>query len=223
MDTKTIQEQMNQLNKKMDLVLEAMNQQHQKSEQMEDLFADLQIVGKDIYDTAVIDLENQQVELDIDQLKHLGLKLLTNVEDITIMLSLFESLVDFARDAGPIFRELIIDSIKRLNELEKKGYFDFFRELGRLVDILVNHFTKGDMALLADNVVIVAETIQKVTQPEIMKTVQNVLGSYNELDKEHVPEYSLIKLIREFNRPEMKKMIGLMVSIMTNLYKREFG
>ncbi len=219
MENKNIQEQMNELNQKMDLVLESLTQQHRKTEQVEDLFADLQVVGKDMYDTAVVELENQQVELDVDQLKNLGLKLLTNVEDISVMLSLFESLVDFARDAGPLFREWVIDATKRLNEFEQKGYFEFFGELGRLVDNLVTHFSKEDVAALADNIVIIIETIKSMTQPEIMKSVQKVLEVYNQFDKEKIPEYSLVKLIRELRKPEMKKSMGMMVSMAKNLYK----
>ncbi len=219
MDNKNIQEQMNELNQKMDLVLESLNQQNRKTEQVEDLYADLQIVGEDMFDTAVFELENQQVELDMDQLKHLGLKLLTNVEDITVMLTLFESMVDFARDAGPLIREWIIDATKRLNEFEQKGYFEFFGELGRLVDNVVTHFSKEDVASLADNVVLIVETIQRMTQPEMMKSVQKVLEAYNELDIGKIPEYSLFKLIKELRKPEMKKSMGMMVSFMENLYK----
>ncbi len=217
MDNQNIQKQINELNLKMDLVLKSLDQQNRKAESIEDLFADLQIIGKDMYDTAVIELENQQVELDVDQLKYLGLKLLNNINDITVMLSVFESTVDFARDAGPLVRESIIDMTKKLHEFEKKGYFEFFTELGKVIDNLVSHFTKEDVASLADNIVIIVDTISKMTQPEMMLSIQKALDVYNSIDKETVPEYSLFKLVKEFNRPEMKKAMGLAVTFMKSI------
>ncbi len=219
MDNQNIQEQINQLNRKMDLVLESLNQQNRKAEQVEDLFADLQIVGKDMYDTAVVELENQQVELDIDQLKFLGLKLLNNINDITVMLSVFESTVDFAKDAGPLVRESIIDMTKKLHEFEKKGYFEFLSEIGKMIDNLICHFSKDDVALLADNIVLIVDTMRKVTQPEMMHSIQNALNIYQHIDRDNVPEYSLFKLLKEMNRPEMKKMMGLAVNFMKEMSK----
>ncbi len=219
MDNQNIQEQINKLNLKMDLVLKSLDQQNRKAESVEDLFADLQIIGKDMYDTAVVELENQQVELDIDQLKYLGLKLLNNINDITVMLSVFESTVDFARDAGPLVRESIIDMTKKLHEFEKKGYFEFITEIGKVVDNLVTHFTKDDVASLADNIVLIVDTMRKMTQPEMMLSMQKALDVFNSIDKEKVPQYSLLKLIKELNKPEMKKAMGFAVAFMKSISK----
>jgi len=212
-----IQEQMLQLNQKMDVVLNIMSQQQQKTERVEDLLADLQIVGKDMYDTAVVELENQQVEIDVDEIKALGIKLLHNVENIGTVLSMFESTVDLAKDAGPIIRESIIDLTKKLNEFEQKGYFEFFAELARLLDNIVASFSKVDVAQLADNVVSILNTVKDLTQPQMMHAVGNALKAYNSMEMATVPEYSLFKVLREINTPEMKKAMGFMITFMKNI------
>jgi len=212
-----IQEQIYQLNKKMDVVLDIVSQQQQKTESVEDLLSDLQIVGKDMYDTAVVELENQQVEIDIDEIKTLGIKLLHNVENIGTVLSMFESTVDLAKDAGPIVRESIIDLTKKLHEFEQKGYFEFFAEAGKIIDNIVTSFSKEDVAQLADNVVTILNTVKDLTQPEMMHTVGNALKAYNSMEMETVPEYSIFKLMREINKPEMKKAMGFMVTFMKNI------
>ena len=135
-----LQKQINQLDKKMDVLLSIVTQQQQKTESVEDMLADLQIVGKDLYDTAVVELENQQVEIDIDEIKKIGIGLLHNIENMGVMLNMFESVVDFSKDAGPLVRESIIDLTKRLNEMEQKGYFEFFAEAGRVIDNVVMAF-----------------------------------------------------------------------------------
>jgi len=217
MQEQGIQEQINQLNRKMDVVLEIVTQQQNKTESVEDLLADLQIVGKDFYDTAVVDLENQQVEIDLEELKNIGIRLLQNIENIGLVLNMFESMVDLSKDAGPLVRESIIDLSKRLHEIEQKGYFEFFTEAGRAIDNVVKAFSKEDVALLADNIVNILKTAKSLTQPEMMGAVDNAIKAYNSMEMETVPEYSVFKLMREINKPEMKKAMGFMVTFMKNI------
>jgi uncharacterized protein YjgD (DUF1641 family) len=219
MNDQNIQEQINQLNQKMDLVLDSLDRQNRKAESVEDLLADLQIVGKDMYDTAVVELEDQQVEVDLEQVKNMGIKLLLNINNIADILSLFESSVDFVKDAAPLARESIIDLTHKLNVIEQKGYFEFFAEVSRIIDNVVTHFTAEDVRLLADNIVTIVGTLKKLTQPELMCSVQNALKVYQSIDSKNAPEYSIFKLIRELNKPEMKKAMGFMVLFMKNMTK----
>lgn len=212
-----LQEQINQLNKKMDVVLDIVTQQQQKTESVEDLLADLQIVGKDMYDTAVVELDNQQVEIDVEEIKNIGIRLLHNIENIGVMLNVFESAVDFTKDAGPLVNESIIDLTKRMHEIEQKGYFEFFAEAGRVIDNVVMAFSKEDVAQLADNIVTILNTVKSLTQPQMMRAFDNALKAYNSMEMENVPEYSVFKLLREINKPEMKKAMGFMVTFMKNI------
>lgn len=212
-----LQEQINQLNQKMDVVLSIVTQQQLKAESVEDLLADLQMVGKDMYNTAVVELENEQVEFDMEQIKKLGIRLLHNVENIGVVLSMFESMIDFTRDAGPLVRESIIDMSRRLNEFEQKGYFEFFAEVGKVIDNVVTAFSKEDVVQLADNIVTILKTVKSLTQPEMMHTLDNALKAYNSMEMESIPEYSVFKLMREINKPEMKKAMGFMVTFMKNI------
>ncbi|RLD55553.1 MAG: hypothetical protein DRI97_09270, partial [Bacteroidetes bacterium] len=137
------------------------------------------------------------------------------------VLDTFESTTDFLKDASPIFNEMIIDLIKKLNEFDRKGYFEFLAEAGAIVDNVVTHFTRDDIKLLADNVVPMLETVKSLTQPEMLKSVNNAVKIFSRLEMEAVPEYSVWKLIREMNKPEMKRAIGFMVSFMKNMSQPE--
>jgi len=194
---KDIQIQINTLNDKVDLILEYVNQQRLKSQSVDDLIADASIIGKDMYDSAVMELENNGV------------------------LDTFESTTDFLKDASPIVNEMIIDLIRKLNEFDQKGYFEFLAEAGAIVDNVVTHFTRDDIRLLADNVVPMLETVKSLTQPEMLKSVNNAVKIFSRLEMEAVPEYSVWKLIREMNKPEMKRAIGFMVSFMKNMSQPE--
>ena len=214
---KNIQEQINELNGKVDLILEYVNQQRLKSGSIDDLVADVSIIGKDMYDSAVTELEDRSIEIDPEDVKMIFLKLLRNIRNINGVLDTFESTADFLKDASPIANEMIIDFIKKLNEFDKKGYFEFFAEVGSIIDNIVTHFSREDIRSLADNIVTIMETVKSITQPEMLNSINNAVRIYGSIEMDSVPEYSVWKLIREMNKPEMKRALGFMVSFMKNL------
>ncbi len=217
MEEKALQTQVAELNQKVDLLLEYVNQQRLKTNQLEDLIADVSIVGKDMYDTAVEDLDNRMVNLDLDQVKGLVLRILRNIENMNNFLEMFESITDLMKDAGPIVNEVIIDFTKKLNELDQKGYFEFFAETGKIFDNIITHYSTKDVKELADNVVTIMETVRSATQPEMMSALNNGLKIYGSMEMDNVPEYSIFKVMREMNQPEMKRALGFFVTFMKNM------
>ncbi len=217
MEEKTLQTQIAELNQKVDLLLEYVNQQRLKTNQMEDLVADISIVGKDMYDSAVDELDNRMVNLDLDQVKGLVLRVLSNIENMNKFLELFESMNDLMKDASPIFNEVIIDFTKKMNEFDQKGYFEFFAEAGNIFDNIVTHYSPEDVRDLSDNIINIMETVRSATQPKMMKAINNGLTIYGSIEMEHIPEYSIFKVLREMNKPEMKRALGFFVTFMKNM------
>ena len=218
---KSIQTQIDALNDKVDLILEYVNQQRLKSQSVDDLIADVSIVGKDMYDSAVTELDNRSIEIDPEDVKMIALKLIRNVRNINNVLDTFESTADFLKDASPIMNEMVIDMIKKLHEFDQKGYFEFFAEAGNILDNVVTHFSREDVKLLADNIVPMLETVKSLTQPEMLKSVNNAVKIFSRLEMDSAPEYSIWKLMREMNKPEMKRAIGFMVTFMKSMSQSE--
>ena len=217
MEEKALKEQVSELNQKVDLLLEYINEQRLKTNQLEDLVSDLSLVGKDIYDTAVDELDKRQVELDPEQLKGAGLRLLRNIENMNKALEAFESMADFMKDASPIANELIIEFTRKMHELDQKGYFEFFRESGRIFDNIITHYSAEDVKNLADNIIPIMDAVKAMTQPQMMVAVDNAIKVYGSIDTKDVPEYSFWKLLKEIRKPEMKRAMGFTVTFMKNL------
>jgi uncharacterized protein YjgD (DUF1641 family) len=51
----------------------------------------------------------------------------------------------------------------------------------------------------------------------MMSALNNGLKIYSSLEMENVPEYSIIKVMREMNKPEMKRALGFFVTFMKNM------
>jgi uncharacterized protein YjgD (DUF1641 family) len=212
-----MQEQINEINRKLDLVLEEVYAQKQSRETMTDLVDDLSIVGKDVFQTTVQRLDKEGVELDADTLASIGIRLLANLENINNMLEMMESMNDFVKDVSPIAHQVGLTAIEKVNELDQKGYIDFFKEMAKVADNVITHFTLEDVRELADKIVPILEMVKEITQPDMLESVHNAVVVYKNLETENIPEYSIWKLMREMNSPEMKKGMGFMMSFLKNL------
>lgn len=124
-----IQEQINDIQRKLDTILESIEQQKQSREALDDLVADVGLVAKDAFGHAVVTLDKAQVELDHSHLSMLFIKFLQNIDTFYEMLEMMESARDFLKDATPILHQVGLDAIHKMNEFDRKGYFDILRNL----------------------------------------------------------------------------------------------
>ncbi len=216
---KNLEQRIDALDRKMDLILEYVHQQKMNSNMVEDLVSDLSIVGKDAYDSTVKELDMRQVVLEPSELTDLAVAFLRNIGNIKTVLETLEMAVDLGKEVGPIANEVIIDFTKQMNEFEQKGYFRFFKEFGPIIDNVVQGFSPEDLKGLADNIVSILNTFKEMTQPEVLDTMQNAIKAFNSMETETVPSYSVWKLLREMNSPEMKKALGYGITFMKNVSK----
>ena len=215
--TPEVQDQINAINQKLDIVLEEITIQKQKRQEVEDLVTDLSIIGNDMFKASVDELDHAGVELDSEALKGLFFKLLRNVGTLNELVEMMESAADLAKDAAPIIHQLGLQGISQMNELEKKGYFEFIKELFTVVDNVVTHFSKEDIRLLAENVVTILETIKNLTQPDMLGAMNNAVNIYKKIETHDIQEYSLWKAFKEMRSPEMRKGIGFMITFLKNI------
>jgi len=206
-----------ELNQKVDTILEYVNQQRLKSQAIDDLIADASIIGKDVYDSTVQALDDREVRLEPDDLRELGIRFAQNVGNFNTILDTLGSVMDLMQDVGPIANEVIIDGTKKLYEFEQKGYFEFFKEFGAIVDNIVTHYGINDVRMLADNVVTILDTVKNLTQPEMLKSIDNAVKVFGNMETENVPEYSIFRVMREINKPEMKKAWGFLFTFLKNI------
>lgn len=214
-----IQEQINEINRKMDIMLEEVMAQRETRLSIEDLTSDLTIVGTDVFKSTVTELENAGVELDGEAVKQLMLKLVRNVGTINEMFEMMESVNDLAKDASPILHQIGLDGIHLMNQFEQKGYFDFLKEAMSIMDNVVEHFSVEDVRLLADNAVSILETVKSLTQPDMLKAINSGLVVYKSIEIEDVKEYSLWSAFKAMNSKEMKRGLGFMITFLQNIAK----
>jgi uncharacterized protein YjgD (DUF1641 family) len=214
-----VQEQINEINQKLDLLLQYVNEQRLKSETIEDLVADVSIISKDAFSSAVEELDTRGIELNIEDVKLLAFKLIRNVNNFSQVMDMFESITDLLKDVGPIVNEVGIDFTHKLNEFEQKGYFEFFKEIANIMDNVISSYPPEEVRALSENIVTILDTVRNITQPDMLHAINNAVSIFKNLDTENIKEYSLWKAFREMNTPEMKRGIGFMITFLKNLSK----
>ena len=215
------QTQIDEINSKLDLILEEIELQKKHRREMEDLKEDLFRVGKDVYETAVTELEEVHDHIKTGDIVHLGKKLLRNVNNLNRAFDQLESTRDFLHDISPLVRESIIDTMNKMDEFDRKGYFEFIKELQKAGDNVVTSFTPNDVKLLGDNIVTILNTIKNLTQPDMLQAINNAVAVYKNIDVKVDEKVSLFSLMKEVNSPEVKRGLAVGLKFLKNLASLE--
>ena len=217
MNEQRLQEQIDAINHKLDVILEEIELQQRHRREIEDLKDDLMRVGKDVYQTAVDELEDVHDYLRTGDMLYMGKKLLRNVTTLTAMFEQLESMRDFLQDAAPLARESFIDFMNTLDEFDRKGYFAFMKELGNVADRVVTSFSPEDVKNLGDNVVTILNTVKNMTQPDVLHAVNNALNVYKKLDMEVEEDISFMALLKEMNTSEARKGMAIAIRFLKSI------
>lgn len=212
-----MQFQIDEINRKLDIIIEEVYAQKEARQSVEDLVEDVSIIGKDIFKHTVRELDKAGVEIDRDALAGIGIKLIRNIGTINELLDTLESVNDLVKDVSPILHQAGLDAVHKMAKLEQKGYFEMLREVRRMLDNIVTHFSKEDVRALSDNIVVILETLKNLTQPDMLKAINNAVTIYKNLDVEDIPEYSIIGAWRELRKPDMRRGIGFMITFLKKL------
>jgi uncharacterized protein YjgD (DUF1641 family) len=215
-----IQAQIDQINKKLDIILEEIELQKKHRLEVEDLKDDLMRVGKDLYQTAVEELDQIHDHVNTRDILHFGKYMLRNVNTISKVVQQLESTKDFLNDAAPIIREYIVDFMAKMDEFDRKGYFEFIKESQNIVDKVVTSFSKEDVKALGDNVVTILNTIKNLTQPDMLHAINNALNVYKKLDIDVGDKVSLFSILKEMNSPEVRKGLVFALRFLKSLAER---
>ncbi len=191
METEVLQQQINELNQKVDLLLEYVKEQRQKQQVWADLSDDLYRVGKDAFQTLVKDLDDRSIEVDMEQAKMMIYRLLQNIETFNTLLSMLQSTVDFIKDASPIVKEIIIDLTYELDRLEKAGVFDSLKKIAT-----------------------------NLSDPQFLNALANITTVITTVKPdEKLDNKSLFKLFRELNSKEVRQSMSYGIRVLKEISK----
>lgn len=210
-------ERLEALDRKMDLVLEELAAVRRVRREIDELRDDLTRVGKEMLPALATELDDVAPHIRPDDVAALLKQVLRSVDDLHASLGALHGARELVTDATPIARQLMNDAIEKLDELDRKGYFEKGREMTKVLDNVVANFSLEDIRLLSENVVAILSTVKNLTQPEMLTAINNAVEVYKKIDFDRVEEFSLWTAFKEVNKPEMRRGLGFLIVFLRNL------
>ena len=218
-----LEKRLDDINRKLDVLTAQMAQAERSRREWQELKDDLSRIGAEVFQTAVTELDEISHHFDAGDLLHLLKKLLRNTRNLSKLLDQMESAADFVMDAAPLGKQAFLELLNTLNELERKGYFAFFKELLHVGDRIVTTFSVEDVKALGENITTILMTIKSLTQPDMLTAVNNAVMVYKNLDIHVDEKISYWDLLKDARTPEMKRSLAFGIQLLKNLAHSELA
>jgi uncharacterized protein YjgD (DUF1641 family) len=186
--------------------------ERQRQERAE-LVRDVTPIADQAFHLAIEQLEEVQEYVDLADLLRLLKRLLRNARNLERMLDQLEAVSDLAGTLGPLADQAFEKSVDALAEMERRGYFAFARGGARILDTLVTSLSEEDVRRLGDNIVLIANTVKDMTQPEILGFVRSTL-LLAEQELEQPLDTSTLGLLRQMSDPRVRRGLALTLRVL---------
>jgi uncharacterized protein YjgD (DUF1641 family) len=220
MSDKLIQEQINEINRKLDLLIEEVTIQKQNREAVNDLIDDVAVIGKDVFKNMVVELDDAGIELDGEALRNLILGLIRNIKNLNMVIETLESMNDLAKDLTPIIKQIGLDGINKFHELEQKGYFDVMNQMGVTIDTVLSKYSREDLRKLSENLIPVTDSLMILADRRVLEKIDSISTTLRDIKIDEIEEYSVWRLMRDMNKPEVKKSIGFIMAFLSKINEK---
>lgn len=184
--------------------------QQRRRQEWDELRNDLTPVVNEVYHLSVQQLEEVESYVQLEDLLRVLKRLMRNTRNLDQMLDQLESLADLSREISPLSQDAFLVLMTRLDEMERKGYFDFLRGGMGIIDEIVTNFSQEDIRQLGENVVLILQTVKEMTQPEVMHMMRSTANVMRE--QEIDDNISMFSILRQLNDPAVKR--GLAKTLM---------
>ncbi len=218
-----MEQQLADINQKLDFITATMAEYQRKQREMDELKNDLTLIARDVFDSAVTELNEVAPYFDTGDLVHLLKKLLRNTRNINRLLTQMESVEGLFQDLKPLGKQMFDQMLETLNEMDRKGYFEFMKEATKIVDTIVTSFSVEDVRLLRENITSILLTIKGITQPDMLQTVNSALQFFKKMDITIDRDISYGMLLKEIRDPEVKKGLLFMLEFVKSMAKPNNG
>ena len=220
MEEKNLQEQIGEINRKMDCLLEFVEQQNRKREELDDLIEDASIVAKDAFKQSVVLLDKAQVEFDPGGISNLIIKVLQNLGTFHEMLNMMESAKDFLKDITPVLHQVGLDAVNKMNEFDNKGYFQYISALTEFIEKWIWVFTVEDLKKMEANIENLAGILRNLSDPSLINGFNNITRALSTVKPDDkIDDQSLWKILLHLKSPEVRKSLSWSLRLIKEINK----
>ncbi len=215
-----MEEQLLELNQKIDALTEQVaflaeeaRIQRVRRQEFDELKNDLTPVMQEMYQLSVRELDEIDGHVALEDMLRLMKRLMRNTRNLEQMLDQMESLMELGQDISPLTQQAFLTVMARLEEMERKGYFSFMQEGLAIIDRIVTEYSEEDVRQLGENIVLILNTVKEMTQPEIMRMLQDTAVAIRD-DEYAEKDVSMFSILRQLNDPEVKRGLAKTLNVL---------
>lgn len=212
MATVMVEDRLDDLDRKLDFIVEEMANIKRLRNNAEDLAADLSLVGKSAMRDAVqafgtADLHPQEI---------VGLvkTVLANAHLFQTAIQQLQSASDFIQDAQPIVRDLMMKAITTGEKLWHKGYMDAASAAVQVAGTMVEAHSAGDWRQAERSVPQLIGFLRELTKPEVLQALEAIIYGFGQVQATMNVEKSTLTLVRDLNSVEARRGMAVMVEFL---------
>jgi TusE/DsrC/DsvC family sulfur relay protein len=135
--------------------------------------------------------------------------------DLAYLVRQQEKTADLFAEMTPILREVMGTATAKLDELDKRGYFAFGKEVLGLGERVVEGFAPEDVRRLGDALVGILETVRAVTQPKVLEIAGEASAVLENADQ--TEPIGLLGMVRATRDDDVQKGMAVMMEMMRHV------
>jgi uncharacterized protein YjgD (DUF1641 family) len=93
--------------------------------------------------------------------------------------------------------------------------------MGKSVDTLLSKYSIDDLSKISEYLIPTIDTLINIADPKVLNKINAATNALKEINPEDIEEYSIWRLMRQMNKPEVKKSIGFVLAFLQNITKTE--
>ena len=194
-----LEQQLSEIHQKLDSITEYIQIERRRQQEMRELKDDLALIGKDAFQAAVVELEEVAGHFNTSDLLFLIKKLLRNTRHLNKMLDQVDGTAGLFEDIKPLGKQIFNEILETLDELDRKGYFTFLKEMFGVLDRIITTFSEEDMVRLKDNI------------PVLATKASEAMALFEKMDAIVERDISFRALYRELKDPEVRRGIAVLL------------
>lgn len=212
MATQVLEDRFAELDRKLDFIVEELESLRLFRNNVEDLAADLSLVGKHAMRDAVKAFGT--ADLRPAEIVGLAKSLLANAQLFETAIQQLQSAADFAQDAQPIVREGMRRVVLASQALQERGYFSALSAGARVGDALVRSHSAEDWSQVEASVPQLVGFLREVTKPEVLEALEAIIRGFGRVQATMDVDKSVFAILRDLNSTEARRGIAILVEFL---------
>jgi uncharacterized protein YjgD (DUF1641 family) len=198
------------LNQKLDHLTELIETQNRREQAFDELKDDMVPIVNHMIKLTINELAEIGSDFQLEDLLFLLKRILRDTNLLLTTLERLEVVSGLADEVQLLSKQVFNQTVVRLEQLERDGYFDFGRNGFYVTGQLVKEVKAEDMRALGDNMGAILAIVRKLNQPEFLHKTDQAAVAISTAPEEKVSVWAFVRGLFD---PQVRKGLARMLNV----------